>query len=293
METRDSRKIEESSRKHVSTKIQATGCKFGLCISYRKKKGALAIGWSNQEHNHPINPDPFQYNAHKPRVPDAEKTKGIAGGLHGNVPFSTAKTILRKLGLRMERKTFYNLERRQKNGKLTKQEELALIIEHLEEEHFRIRVNDEYIVNEKGARTSRTVKDLFYCSSEQIRLARRFVSECLLETDATFSTNKLWLPLSVLIGIQNIGRTISVAVCFITSESAVAFHFMDRALSELVFYGCLKQTVTLAITERAWRLRTPSWRLLGLRELLGEKALVIPLFSSFATGILSKLSRNT
>ena len=40
----------------------------------------------------------------------------------------------------------------------------------------------------------------------------------LLETDATFNTNKLNLPLSVLVGITNTDLSFPVAYCYITSN---------------------------------------------------------------------------
>ena len=42
-------------------------------------------------------------------------------------------------------------------------------------------------------------------------MARRFVSGFMYETDATFGTNSLKLPLSVMVGIDNCGKTFPVA----------------------------------------------------------------------------------
>jgi hypothetical protein len=60
-------------------------------------------------------------------------------------------------------------------------------------------------------------------TKEQIRLARRFVSGFMYETDATFNTNSLRLPLSIMVGINNLGRTFPIAFCYIISESAASF----------------------------------------------------------------------
>ena len=43
----------------------------------------------------------------------------------------------------------------------------------------------------------RVVENFFFFNAEQIRLTRRFVIEFLIETDATFNTNQLDLPLSM------------------------------------------------------------------------------------------------
>ena len=54
------------------------------------------------------------------------------------------------------------------------------------------------------------------------RLARRFVSSFVVETDATFNTNQLNLPLSVLVGVTNIGKTFPAAYCYTNSSRAKA-----------------------------------------------------------------------
>jgi hypothetical protein len=69
-------------------------------------------------------------------------------------------------------------------------------------------------------------------------MARRFVSGFMYETDATFGTNSLKLPLSVMVGIDNCGKTFPVAYCYITSESAASFKFVAGQLTDLVFYDC-------------------------------------------------------
>ena len=58
----------------------------------------------------------------------------------------------------------------------------------------------------------------------------------LLETDATFNTNKLNLPLSVFVGITNTDLSFPVAYCYITSKSAECFTFIIECMKELIFY---------------------------------------------------------
>jgi hypothetical protein len=73
-------------------------------------------------------------------------------------------------------------------------------------------------------------------SPEQIKLARRFVSGFIYETDATFNTNCLKLPLSVMVGIDNTGKTFPMAYCYIMSESAASFKWIGEQLTDLAFY---------------------------------------------------------
>ncbi|XP_044723742.1 MULE transposase domain-containing protein [Hirsutella rhossiliensis] len=125
------------------------------------------------------------------------------------------------LGNCLSAKEFYNLSRSEGDAAF---------------EDFRVRCFFKYLLDDQGRQTARVLEHLFFCSSEQIRLGRRFVSGFLMQTDATFNTNCLHLPLSVIVGITNTGKTFPLAFAFITSESAEAFEFVNAQLAELVWY---------------------------------------------------------
>ena len=80
-------------------------------------------------------------------------------------------------------------------------------------------------------------------SLEQIKLARRFVSGFIYETNATFNTNSLKLLLSVMVGINNTRATFPIAYCYITSESAASFKWIVEQLTKLAFQDCPKPTL--------------------------------------------------
>ena len=82
-------------------------------------------------------------------------------------------------------------------------------------EGFHVRYSEKYVVENK-IRPNQIIKLFFFCSPEQIQMARRFVSGFVIETNATFNTNELRTSLSGLIGTMS---KFSVAHCFITSES--------------------------------------------------------------------------
>jgi hypothetical protein len=82
-------------------------------------------------------------------------------------------------------------------------------------------------------------------SDIQIRQARRFVSGFCYKTDATFNTNNLNLPLTVMVGIDNTGCTFPIGFVYITTESAKSFQFIDKQLTDLVFYDCPKPQVII------------------------------------------------
>lgn len=91
-------------------------------------------------------------------------------------------------------------------------------------------------VIESGQVEKRVIEHFFFCNSEQIRLARRFVSHFLLETNATFNISRLNMLLSVLLGITNTETSFLVAYCYITSESKESFMFLFAYIQELIFY---------------------------------------------------------
>ncbi|KJZ70957.1 hypothetical protein HIM_09661 [Hirsutella minnesotensis 3608] len=147
------------------------------------------------------------------------------------------------LGSRLSAKEFYNLSRSE--GRRTNQEALDLLLTCLEFEDFRVRCFFKYLLDDQGRRTARVLEHLFFCSSEQIRLGRRFVSGFLMQSDATFNTNSIHLPLSVMVGITNTGKTFPLAFAFIKSESAEAFEFVNAQLAELIWYDCPSPRVVL------------------------------------------------
>jgi hypothetical protein len=62
------------------------------------------------------------------------------------------------------------------------------------------------------------------------------MSSFLYETDVTFSINIRRLPLSIIVGINNIRHTFPIAFIFIISESVKSFKFIEECLTDLCFY---------------------------------------------------------
>ena len=65
----------------------------------------------------------------------------------------------------------------------------------------------------------------------------------MYEIDATFNTNQLKLPLSVMVGIDNCGKTFPLAYCYIMLELAASFKFVAEQLSDLAFNNCPEAAV--------------------------------------------------
>jgi hypothetical protein len=82
-------------------------------------------------------------------------------------------------------------------------------------------------------------------SLEQIRMARRFVSDFMYKTDAMFNTNILKLLLNVIVGINNTGSTFPIAYCYITLESALSFKWVLEQVTDLAFSNCPKPALII------------------------------------------------
>jgi hypothetical protein len=243
--TKNSRKTLEANRERVETKTQARGCKFGLYVSKQKRFGdRWALGSSCLEHNHAPNPDPFEYLQHRNKRPGHFQAVELATSHRGTLSYSQSAEILRKDNLELDRKKYYNLQRKEGRGELTRQEELQLLLETLDNEGIHPRIRAEYELD-GVERQRRVIRDIFWITPEQIRLARRFVSGFMYEIDSTFNTNRLRLPLSDIVGIDNIGKTFPVAFCYITSESAASFAWISEQLSEYVFYDCPEPAIII------------------------------------------------
>jgi hypothetical protein len=249
--TRNTRKTLTEDRERVSTAIRAKGCTWTVYVSQREKtKEAWILGWAHQEHCHNPNPDPFTYDQHKTKKPGYLEAVTKATVHNGVAPFSTSSKMLQKEGLPvLTKKEYYNLSRKPagEGGRLTKQKEIQVLLQYLEDHQFHTQVRYEHAVDENGVRTgTRIVQDVFFISDAQISLGRRFVSDFLYETDATFNTNELRLPLSTMVGITNTGKTFPMAYCYITSESAKSFDFVGGELTKYIFYDCPEAAVICA-----------------------------------------------
>ncbi|KAM4058334.1 MULE transposase [Hirsutella rhossiliensis] len=256
--TRNTRKLSDTvteggDRKKELTYVKAKDCPYSLYVSYKtirsggvEERKGWVVGFTYACHTHPPLQNPFHYACHRSRIPERAAAVDLAL-VHRTAGLSATEStrILDQHGLGncLSAKEFYNLSRSE--GRRSSQEALDLLLTCLEFEDFRVRCFFKYLLDDQGRRTARVLEHLFFCSSEQIRLGRRFVSGFLMQTDATFNTNCLHLPLSVIVGITNTGKTFPLAFAFITSESAEAFEFVNAQLAELVWYDCPPPQVVL------------------------------------------------
>ncbi len=88
----------------------------------------------------------------------------------------------------------------------------------LKSKGFHIRCIKKYLV-EGNVRQRRIIGVFFFCSPEQIEMALRFASSFVIQKNATYNTNELNMPLSILVGVTNTMASFPVAYTFISFES--------------------------------------------------------------------------
>jgi hypothetical protein len=101
-----------------------------------------------------------------------------------------------------------------------------------------VEVDEAYTLNPDNSKKDRHIQAIAWWSQEQMRLARRFVSRRLVESDATFNTNQRRLLLQHVVGIDNTGKTFPVLQVFHISESARTFCFIMNIWRTYFFYDC-------------------------------------------------------
>ncbi|KAN0069188.1 hypothetical protein V8E54_012817 [Elaphomyces granulatus] len=143
------RKLKEEERKRVQTNTQSNGCKFSLVVSYSKEQGSWIIRSKCLEHNHAPNPDPFSYHQHKDKVPGYRAALAAASIHRGVVGYKEHTALLKKDDLpRISKKQFYNLQRKEEVGTMTRQQELEYIVQLLEAEDIHVRYRAEHMLDD-------------------------------------------------------------------------------------------------------------------------------------------------
>jgi len=152
--------------------------------------------------------------------------------------YSESKDILKRIGLTIQPKQYYNLIRNENSHSLSPQEEALLLLHYLESQEVHVVVDEQYVLDERGEKRDRVITCIVWWTSAQIQMARRFVSDMLAQTDATFNTNEKRLLLQCFIGIDNTNSTFEFLQAFSTAESARNIRFILQVLEDYFFYDC-------------------------------------------------------
>jgi hypothetical protein len=177
-------------------------------------------------HNHPPIPNPFSLQPHISRRPGFAEAISVAKTHRGVLTYSESKEVLKKMGLTIDPNRYYNLTRKERSHSLSPQEEALMLLYYLEARDVHVAIDKQYILDERGDKKDRVITCIVWWTSAQIRLARRFVSDMLAETDVTFNINEKRLLLQSFIGVNNTNSTFEFLQAFTTVESARSVRFI-------------------------------------------------------------------
>ena len=97
---------------------------------------------------------------------------------------------------------------------------------HLQNKCFHIRSQYNFEIDQATGQASRKrLEQLFFMTDEQISLGQQFCSSFMLEINSTFNTNTLKLPLTILTGVSNTGKSFPLAFSFAPSENKDSMDF--------------------------------------------------------------------
>ena len=117
-------------------------------------------------------------------------------------------------------------------------EEALYLLCELENQEVHVAVKEKYVIDREGNKTDYIIKYITWWNTEQIRIARRFVSDLLAQTDGTFNTNEKRLLLQCFISIDNTRKTFQFLQAFSTTESGDIIRFLLDILKDHFFYDC-------------------------------------------------------
>ncbi len=231
--TKNWEKTPTDERKRINTKVSANDCPFRPRIIQKKDDDVWRISKLDLDHNYLMNPDPFQFNEQRDRDPDRETAISHAIRLRAaGTKYKQAQQVFLTHHVRLPAKAYWNLMR---TSKLSPEDKIQVTLDTWESKGFHIRCLKWYLV-EGNVQQRQVIETFFFCSPEQIEMARRFVSSFVIQIYVTFNTNEINMPLSILVGIANTMVSFPMAYTFIFSQSVEAFKFVNACCKELFFW---------------------------------------------------------
>ena len=151
---------------------------------------------------------------------------------------------MRIKGLRLGRKECYNLVGHSKAR--TPEQEVQYALKTFETHGVHVHIREKYLVEaDTGYRQEIQFFFFFFCNRAQILFVRRFASQFIVITDATFTTNANELLLSVIVCVTNTLRSSPIAYCFIALGSADAFVFINECMRELFLHDACRGSAVI------------------------------------------------
>jgi hypothetical protein len=231
-----------SRRKKEGTSTNASGYTWEMYWSVRSvgKRGsgvfAGQLGITRDVHDHILAPNPFIYRVHQKATAQYHQAVGLALGHRlAYQPYSAMCRVLDTSGLRLDRKTYYNLMRSKPLEDRVSNDSFEGLVLALEEVGFRFACSMSDELADDGSIKGRVLEQVFFVSDAQITYGKRFLADQVLLIDGTFETNRLGLILLVVVGVTNTGKNFPAAYSFAKSEARASFDFIFKCLKRFIF----------------------------------------------------------
>ena len=232
-----------SQRKREHTTVKQKNCKWLVGLTYKPAvKGSDVKTWQlylgEQSHSHDMVPNPLSYYTHQQRMPTFQKAiERALAHRQASLTYSQSARVLAAEGLDLPRKSYYNISRPRGFSKLSDSDDnVKDLLAMLDREQGLIyRARYDYEVDGTGKPVAKILDQLFWMTEQQRTFSRKFISNFLLQLDATFSTNKLGMLLIEFVGINHHEKSFPAAYSYCISESKVAFDFAIDAFLSVCF----------------------------------------------------------
>jgi hypothetical protein len=190
-----------------------------------------------EHQNHMLQADPFIYAEHKHLHPgNAISIAEASRDRETRIPYSHYLNRRDPSSRLVTEDEYYNTGRDPERANKNRPEHIIeRMMKALDSAGFHVRVR--WTMTYEGSKPIKRLDQIFFVSDAQIRKARRFCSDFMLQIDATFNKNKLQMPLVNIVGVDNHEKTFTVALSFVRAEASIDFKFIFDWLDQLVFFG--------------------------------------------------------
>jgi len=147
----------------------------------------------------------------------------------------------------LSKKQYYNLI---PSNTRSKEEIITGLLQCLDNSMSIVRIRYSYTLNDAGAPVQKNIEQIFLLNNYQRGLSKRFISDFMMETDATVNTNALKMLLLLAVGVTNTAMTFSACFSFAIPESEEAFNFFIQCMHEELFNDCLSSRIIIASQDK-------------------------------------------
>jgi hypothetical protein len=157
------------------------------------------------------------------------------------LPYSDSRRLIdaEEFGLVLSSRAYYNSIRKEILDR-NKPHTIEALLLSLHDQGFIYHAWVSEELDKEDRVIARKLTQLFFAHREQLEAAKRFVSDWLIVIDGTFNTNEDRLPLLVVVGVLNLGRSFPVCFSYCPSESAESIGFVWEAFEARGFYYLAK-----------------------------------------------------